>query len=335
MAAVSVVLPFRNSADTLAECLESIRNQTLQDYELIAINDGSSDESADIVKRFSESDSRIRLRQPGAIGLVAALNLGVVEARAEYIARMDADDVMGNTRLEEQEHFLRHHSDIALVSCHVQIFPEGYLRNGYREYQRWQNNCVTPEDIADNRYVESPHAHPSVMLRKTVLEQMNGYRQGDFPEDYDLWLRMAEAGFKMAKIPKVLLFWRDRPDRFSRVDPRYARNAFDRLRAVYLSRDERVRSAKELVLWGAGRETRKRARRLLSHGIIHSGWIDIDPRKIGKIIDGRRVYDASWLKREPRPFVLIYVTNHGARDEIEEYLNSIGYRRGDGYLAVG
>lgn len=335
MAAISIVLPFRNSAETLEECLESIRNQTFQDHELIAIDDGSSDKSVEIVKRFSESDLRIRLLQPGAIGLVAALNLGVSESRSEYIARMDADDLMCKTRLEEQELFLRLNSDVALVSCRVQIFPEEQVRSGYQEYQRWQNSCVTPEDIADNRYVESPHAHPSVMLRHAVLEQMNGYRQGDFPEDYDLWLRIAEAGLKMAKIPRVLLLWRDRPNRFSRVDPRYARGAFDWLRAFYLSRDARIRSAKEIALWGAGRDTRKRARILLDQGIIHSGWIDIDPRKIGKIIGGRRVYDASWLKREPRPFVLIYVTNHGARDEIEQYLNSIGYLRGHNYLSVG
>lgn len=335
MTVVSIVLPFRNSAETLAECLESIREQTLQDYELIAIDDGSSDPSTEIVKRFLESDSRIRLLQPGAIGLVAALNLGVAEARAEYIARMDADDVMCKTRLEEQADFLRLHSDVALVSCRIRIFPEEHLRSGYREYERWQNNCVTPEDIADNRYVESPHAHPSVMLRRTVFEQITGYRLGDFPEDYDLWLRVAEQGLKMAKIPRVLLLWRDRPDRFSRNDSRYERVAFDRLRALYLSRDPRVRSAKEIVLWGAGRDTRRRAQLLLDHGIVHSGWIDIDPRKIGNIVGGRRVFGVSWLKREPRPFVLIYVTNHGARDEIEQSLNSIGYRRGYHYLAVG
>ena len=335
MPSVSVVLPFRDAEATLGECLDSLRAQTLKEHEVIAVDDGSRDRSADLIVRYRREDSRIRLLQPGTIGLVTALNLGVAEARASLIARMDADDIMHPERLAVQAASLQENPRLALVSCRVELFPADHVRKGYREYEKWQNECLTPADITDNLYVESPHAHPSVMFRRAVFEDLGGYRQGEFPEDYDLWLRMAEAGYEMAKVPRVLLQWRERPDRISRTDPRYSREAFDRLRAHYLARDPRVRSTGELVVWGAGRTTRKRVRRLLDLGVQHSGWIDIDPRKIGKTIWGRRVHPPRWLDRVPRPFVLIYVTNHGARDEIEQCLRAMGYHRGNDYLAVG
>lgn len=332
---VSVILPFRNAEATLEECLDSIRNQTLRDFEVVAVDDGSSDASAERVRRWSQEDSRVRLLQPGRSGLVAAMNLGIARSLAPLVARMDADDIMRPERLAVQEAYLREHPHIALVSCQVALFPADQIRSGYREYVRWQNMCHSPADIANNLFVESPHAHPSVMFRRRVFDGLGGYCEGDFPEDYDLWLRMAEAGHAMAKVPSVLLDWRERPDRLSRTDPRYSREAFDRLRAKYLSRDARVKDAAELCIWGAGRTTRKRVRRLLDLGVCYSGWIDIDPRKIGKTIWGRPVHAPQWLDGNAHPFVLIYVTNHGARDEIEENLNAMGYQRGSHYLAVG
>lgn len=332
---VSVILPFHNAEATLEECLDSVRNQTLREFEIIAVDDGSTDGSTERIRRCSREDPRFRLLQPGRIGLVAAMNLGVARSQGALVARMDADDLMRPERLAVQKAYLLENPHIALVSCQVTLFPADRIRSGYREYVRWQNLCLSHTDIADNLFVESPHAHPSVMFRRPVFDSLGGYREGDFPEDYDLWLRMAEAGHAMAKVPRVLLDWRESPDRLSRTDPRYGREAFDRLRARYLSRDPRVKDAGELCIWGAGRTTRKRVRRLLDLGIHHSGWIDIDPRKIGKTIWGRPVHSPHWLDRNPHPFVLIYVTNHGAREEIEENLHAMGYHRGSHYLAVG
>lgn len=335
MTAVSIILPFYNSAPTFEECLESILAQSFSDFELLAIDDGSIDDSALIAQKYSDLDRRITLLQPGRIGLVAALNLGLSRASGALIARMDADDVMCPERLEAQSAYLADHPEIALVSCLVRVFPESTLRDGFREYEKWLNSCVTPREIADNLYVESPHAHPSVMFRRDVVVGLGGYRSGDFPEDYELWLRMAEAGYGMAKVPKVLLHWRDREERLSRNDARYSDEAFSRLRARYLARDPRLQPQRELVLWGAGRSTRKRAAHLLQRGMHHSAWIDIDLCKVGNTVGGRKVHLPQWLNRKPRPFVLVYVNNHGARDEIAMYLESIGYLRGQDYLSVG
>lgn len=146
---------------------------------------------------------------------------------------------------------------------------------------------------------------------------------------------MAEAGRSMGKLREVLLAWRDGPRRLSRTDPRYSRNAFDRLRAEFLSRDRRLRNGRPVAIWGAGRRTRCRARLLIRRGVGAAAWIDIDPKKIGKTLDGLPVVSAAWLEREPRPFVLAYVTAHGARELISAELERLGYRLGRDYLHVG
>jgi len=333
--AVSIVLPFRNEAEHVAECLESIRRQTLEDWELLAIDDGSEDGSPSIVRAFADRDSRIRSIQPGRVGLVGALNRGIEEARGPLIARMDADDVMHPDRLRAQAELLDAHPEIAIAGTQVELFPEERVRDGYREYVRWQNGCVTPEEIAANVYVESPFAHPSVMVRTDVLRRVGGYAEGPFPEDYELWLRMHAAGCRMARVPRLLLAWRERPERTSRVDPRYARDAFDRLRARFLARDPRLRAGREIVIWGAGRKTRLRARRLMDEGVRPIAWIDIDPDKIGRAVWDLPVHPPQWLDRAPRPFVLVYVATHGARELIAPQLAAMGYRQGDDWLAVG
>lgn len=335
MPSVSIVMPFRDAAETLPACLTSIAAQTRRDWELLAIDDGSTDSSAALVRAAATEDARIRLLSPGRVGLVAALNLGLAEARAPLVARMDADDVMAPERLALQRDHLARHEEVVLVACQVRLFPDDAIRDGFREYARWQNACLTAEDVAAEIYVESPFAHPSVMFRRDVVVAAGGYRDGDFPEDYELWLRMHAGGHRMEKLPRVLLDWRESSARFSRTDPRYGRDAFDRLRAACISRDERMSGDRPIVFWGAGRRTRRRARHLVARGVTPAAYVDIDPKKIGRTIDGAQVHPPEWLDREPRPFVLAWVASHGARELIAAKLAELGYRRGEDWLGVG
>jgi glycosyltransferase involved in cell wall biosynthesis len=333
---VSLVLPVRDTAGTLPACIATIRRQTFDAYEVLAIDDGSRDDSAALLRAWAAADRRVRVLETGGAGLVAALNLGLAQARGRLIARMDADDVMHPARLALQVAYLDAHPATALVATQAVAFPARHVREGYREYLRWQNRVLSPADVAAEIYREAPFAHPSVMLRRDVLMSLGGYADGPFPEDYELWLRMHRAGLAMAKLPRILLGWREHPTRTSRRDPRYTREAFDVLRAQFLAEDPRLRQGRELVYWGAGRPTRLRARRLAAQGFPATAWIDIDPRKIGRVIGGVPVVAPEWLaERHPRPFVLIYVTNHGARELVDPLLAAWGYRAGEDYLWVG
>jgi len=333
---ISVVLPMRNASATLGECLQSIANQTFRDYEVVIVDDGSSDESVSMVKEWRRRDSRIRLHRQTPLGLVAALNKGLALARGKYIARMDADDIMLAHRLQVQLEFLIRYPNVHLVGTQAEVFPADNLKVGYREYIRWQNNCLTHRDIVDELYVESPLAHPTVMVHRDVFSKLGGYRDGDFPEDYDLWLRMAREGMQFGKIPQVLLKWRDNSNRTSRIDGRYRRENFDRLRAEYLAADPRIHSTRPLVVWGAGRKTRKRVQRL---GIAPALWVDVDRNKIGNRYMDAKVVNYTCLRdmagTPDKPYVLSYVTNYGARDLIARELQASGFNRGDDYLMVG
>lgn len=333
---VSVVLPMRNAAHTIDQCLQSIVKQTYPHFEVVLVDDGSTDESPAMATMWCQRDQRIRLIRQPTLGLVAALNNALSLSKGRFIARMDADDIMHPERLQAQLTFLNEHPDIHLVATQVEVFPNHRVTPGYQEYIRWQNQCLTPQDMLDEIYVESPIAHPSVMLRRDVFAELGGYREGDFPEDYELWLRMISRGMRLAKIPQVLLKWRDSGDRCSRVDKRYYKQKFDNLRAWYLARDPRINSSRPLVFWGAGRRTRKRVALL---GIKPALWLDVDRKKIGKTYMDATVVNYTWLRDSigaaVKPFVLSYVTNHGVRERIAGELGECGFERGKDYLMVG
>lgn len=333
---VTVLLPFKNAASTLAECLGSILNQTYPFFEVVAVNDGSTDDSLAVVESFTRRDQRIRLVHSPFKGIVSALNHGLELARAPWIARMDADDIMNPDRLERQVEFLLEQPGVHLVACRVRLISNQTIPRGLEEYVRWQNLCMTPEDVRQEIYVESPFVHPTVMFRLSTVLDLGGYREGPFPEDYELWLRMNQQGLAMAKLPEILLDWRDSETRVSRRDVRCTRESFDRLRADYLARDPRLSQERPLAFWGAGRRTRRRSFLLMAKGYRPIVWIDIDPRKIGNPVREIPVVPPSYLlDAAQRPFVLNYVASHGAREIIGSRLHSMGYFRGLDYLMVG
>ncbi|WP_456377474.1 glycosyltransferase [Thiolapillus sp.] len=331
--AISILLPFYNARSTLPACIRSIQEQTLENWELIAVDDRSSDGSREWLQQASRQDARIRILSNPGKGLVSALNHGLRHC-GDLVARMDADDIMRPWRLEMQQAHLQANPALTLSATQARLFPEKLVQAGYREYMRWQNQCRSGTDIANQIYIESPFAHPTVCFRKTAVENIGAYRHGMFPEDYDLWLRLFHSGHAMEKIEKVLLDWRESSSRLSRTDPRCSRESFDWLKAEYLAKDPRFLEHRDnFVIWGAGRKTRQRCRHLLDRGLQPRAWVDIDPAKIGSRLQGVPVVGLQWLKRNPA-FVLIYVSNHGARDEITAALTSAGFSWGKDFLPM-
>ncbi|RRQ22412.1 glycosyltransferase [Thiohalobacter thiocyanaticus] len=336
MPCISILLPVRNGAATLAEALDSIARQSFTDYELIAVNDASDDATVALLQQYRAQDQRLRILDNPRPGLVNALNLGLGEAGGELVARMDADDRMHPQRLQRQRDWLQAHPGYDVVGCRVALFPVEAVRSGMRHYVDWLNRCLSPEQIHQDIYLESPLAHPSVMFRRRTVLAHGGYRDGDFPEDYELWLRLHQQGLRFGKVDEILLDWREHPERVSRRDPRCTRAAFDRIRAQYLSRDPLLRQQRPLAIWGAGRKTRRRVRPLLELGHRPDAWIDIDPRKLGQRLDGVPVQPPAWILEQPvRPLVFIYVASHGAREDIAAWLQTHGLQPGQDYYQVG
>ncbi len=330
---VSVLLPVHNAAGGLGRAVESIRRQTYADWELVAVDDGSTDGSAALLEGAARAEPRLRVcRQPHG-GIVAALTAGLAAARGRLVARMDADDEAHRERLEEQVRFLAAHPDIGVVGCLVDYGGDRTAHAGYALHVDWLNTLVTPDQIALNRFVESPFAHPSVMFRRALADRHGGYRAGGFPEDYELWLRWADAGVRMAKVPRVLLTWHDPAGRLSRTDPRYDAEAFYRVKAVYLARAlARDLRGRRLWVWGAGRPTRRRAANLEAEGCAIAGYVDIDPSKTGRSLAGRPVIPPAALPPPGAIFVLGYVASRGARELMRGELVRRGYVEGRDFL---
>lgn len=330
---VSVLMPIFNAEKTLVECLDSILDQTLEEFELVAVNDNSTDRSVEVLRSYN--DSRISIIENQQKGIVSALNLGLQSCRSDLVARMDADDVMYVDRLKKQFAVMTDDASITLCATQARKFPEEIIKAGYAEYMHWQNACLSRQDIGNQIYIESPFAHPSVMFRKHRVMELGGYKQGEFPEDYELWLRLFNAGKHMMKLDEVLIDWRESDSRLSRTSSRYSDAAFEHIRAEYLVKDWRLQGRK-IVFWGAGRKTRQRTQYLIDRGIKPVAWIDIDNKKIGKQYNGASVFLPEWLRQRhnERPFVLNYVRNHGVRDLCRQYLDKAGYVMGQDYLDV-
>lgn len=329
---VSVLLPAWNAAANLPLALDSLLAQRLGDFEVLAVDDGSTDRTPDILREYARRDVRIRPLHIPHGGIVAALNTGLAEARGEYVARMDADDLCAPLRLERQAALLDARPDLGLASCLVAFGGDRASRGGYGHYVDWINSLVSHEDIFLHRFAESPLAHPSVMFRRALAERLGGYRQGPFPEDYDLWLRWLAAGVRMEKVPEFLLTWNDPPDRLSRTHASYGVEAFYRLKSRALAEWLTATGRREVVVWGAGRVTRRRAGLLLEHGLDIRAWVDIDPAKIGQSYDGRPVWSPEDLPGSGTCFVLSYVASRGARELIRARLEATGHVLGRDFL---
>jgi glycosyltransferase involved in cell wall biosynthesis len=330
---VSVVLPVFNAAPAVARAVTSLRTQTFADWELIVIDDGSTDGTSEIVAGVGRADDRVTLFARPHAGLVAALDAGLTVARGEFVARMDADDVAHPQRLAEQVAWLDARRDIGVVGCLVEFGGDRAANEGYARHVDWVNSLVTPDEIVLNRFVESPFAHPSVMFRRELIVRHGGYRAGDFPEDYELWLRWLDAGVRMAKVPRVLLTWHDAATRLSRTDPRYDPEAFFRMKAEWIAREvKRVSVLRPIWVWGAGRPTRKRAAHLESHGVRIAGYIDVDAKKTGRNVGGVPVIAPDQLPPPAGAFVLGYVSIRGVRELHRATLRARGYEEGRDFL---
>lgn len=320
----------RDAQQTLPACLGSLSSQTFADHEVVAVDDGSSDATPAILAAAARADPRVRVVRTPPRGLVSALNTALGRARGPLLARMDADDLSHPDRLALQVKGLEDDPRCAILGCGVEA---SRARRGMRDYVAWLNSLVSHEDIVGDLFVESPLAHPSVMMRAEVLRDLGGYRAFDGPEDYDLWLRAHGRGWRFGKCPEVLLEWRDGPARLSRTDPRYASERFRALKLAALERAA-LSPGRGVVLWGAGPVGKGWARALQAGGHDVAAFVEVDRRKIGQRIHGARVVDVAGAAAFAGRLHLAAVGRPGARARIRAAARELGLREGDDLIAV-
>lgn len=330
------MLPVFNGAATLARAIDSVRAQTLTDWELLVVDDGSGDRTPEILQAARRTDRRVvPLTQPHR-GIVGALNHGLAHARAPFIARFDADDECRPDRLAKQLALLEARAAVGVCAAQVEFGGDAAAQQGYALHVAWTNSLCTPDEIARARFVDAPVAHPSVMFRRELLAQHGGYRDHAWPEDYELWLRWMEAGVQFAKVPEPLVVWNDPPTRLSRTHARYSPDAFYACKCHYLARWLRAGPAREraVYLWGAGRPTRRRFDALVAAGIALRGYVDVDTKKIGGRADGLPVIAPEALPGPKECVVIAGVASRGARESIGAQLAARGFVEGHDWIAA-
>jgi glycosyltransferase involved in cell wall biosynthesis len=328
---VSILLPAFNAAGTLGACLRSLRRQTLEAWECVLIDDGSTDATATIAGAAAVADRRlVVVRRPHA-GIVDTLNAGLTRCRAPLIARMDADDVMHRDRLASQAAALDADPGLDAVGCHVRIFPRAGLTTRRREYEAWLNGIRDADDVARNAFVECPVAHPSLMMRASLAA--GGYRDCGWPEDYDFILRALSQGRRIGMVPRRLLSWRDAPGRLSRRDPRYAIPRFTACRAHFLAAGF-LNGRRRYVLWGYGRTGRTLRAALATLGHDPSHIVEIKRGRIGQTIHGAPVIAPEALAAVRGIPIVVSVAREGPRAEIRSALGRMGFVDGRDYLCA-
>jgi glycosyltransferase involved in cell wall biosynthesis len=328
---VSVLLPAWNAQDTIDAALASLRRQTFDDWECLTVDDGSCDGTAKIVSRYAAVDSRILLVQAPHAGLVGALNRGLELCRGEFIARMDADDVMHRERLGRQVSALVADSSLAAIGCHVRIFPRGRMSPRRREYEFWLNSLRTAADVSRDAFIECPVAHPTLMMRREFARLR--YVECGWPEDYDLILRGMAEGFRIGVLPQRLHAWRGRPDSLSRTSANYEVARFTACKAHHLARGF-LAPVKTYVLWGYGHTGRMLRRALGSYAKLPSHIIEVKRSRIGQRIHGAPVVPIDALSALRGERIVVSVARAGPRSQIRGVLNDLGFREGADYVCA-
>ena len=326
---VSVLLPFRNSAETLDAAIASITAQTLRHWKLLLIDNASKDDGSSIAQRWADRDPRITLLQEPRIGIAHALNTGLAQAKGKYIARMDADDVSHSERLAKQVAYLDTHPEIGVLGTRTSFATTVEKSSGMRWFVDWQNNILSPQEHYVKRFVDAPLAHPTVMFRRELVDLHGGYDTGPLPEDHELWLRWMDAGVRFAKLPEALLTWNDHAQRLSRTHPNYSVDAFFTTKAKWLARwMRRSLNGRPVIIAGTSNLCRDRAAKLEAEGITISAFTDVKPREV----PGYAFIPHDELPPAGEAFIVSFISQRGTGDRIAEFLGIRGLAEGADFI---
>jgi len=327
---VTVILPFYKPGARLINAADSILQQSLDDMELLLIANNPDLYSLKIAQELQQKDARVKLLHEEKPGVAHAANKGLVYAGGQFVCRMDADDIAHPLRLEKQIDFLQNHPEFDVITGQAVYRSNDLYSGGFETYVDWQNALLEEKEIALNRFVELPFPNPTTCWRKGLVEHTGMFRSGNFPEDYEFWLRAYEKGARIAKLPHTVLYWTDSSNRLTRVDRRYTDRAFHYIKAGYLARwlENHNPWYPDIVVWGAGKKARKYAAFLTKRGLRIRYFIDIKRRDI----PGYACYHFDRLPPAGEIFIVSHARSRGARKEIREYLARLGYVEGRDFI---
>jgi len=326
---ISIVMPVKNAGLYLEDCLLSIQAQSHVQWELLAVDDGSTDQSHDILQRYAVNDERIQGLNNRGSGIIPALRTAYAKSSGNYIHRMDADDLMAPRKLELLFNELKKYGKGSVVTALVQYFAKGGVSEGYLKYEQWLNQLSLDDRHWEEVYQECVVASPCWLIHRSDFEMAGGFEADRYPEDYDLVFRYYEHRLKVRAVKEVLHYWRDHSERSSRNHPNYKDSSFFDLKLHYFLKLERD-PQRALVVWGAGPKGKRLAKMLNQRGIDFE-WVSNNPNKHGKEIYEQIMQSFRQILEYNRPQVIVTVAQRKAKKEIVSFLESNGLKDKEDY----
>ena len=326
-------MPVKNAAAWLGDSIRSIQNQSYENWELIAIDDHSSDGSLSILQSFSQSDPAITFYQNSAKGIIPALQLALTKTSGDFITRMDADDIMPENKLGLLLEKAVENRD-ALTTGFVKYFSDdGKVSSGYLKYERWLNNTLTDEKFTENMFRECVVASPNWLISKQLIEKLEIFERLVYPEDYHMMLLLWTAGVEFQSVKEVTHLWREHPERTSRNSLHYQQKAFFDLKVTFFVENV-LDDNDQLVIFGSGRKANLAKQVLIEK---ERNYLQLDLKET------ENIYHYSILPEVENPKILIVVyPPNEQRVQIEDFLQThdlekgkdfwFGYPRGRSFL---
>ena len=317
-------MPYKNTSKFLEACLDSILEQDYPNWELLAVNDHSTDHSEALLEGYAQKDHRITPLRNSGDGIIPALRTAYQKSSGEYITRMDSDDIMTPDKISQLLNRLRIKGRGHVALGQVKYFSDRGISDGYARYEQWINALTEKGKNFQEIYKECVIPSPCWMVSREDLDTCGAFIPDRYPEDYDLTFRFYENGLRCIPSNQTLHYWRDYDTRTSRTSEHYAQNYFLDIKRYYflkLDYDQK----RPLVIWGAGFKGKTLAKGLSSMGIPFT-WLCDNPKKIGKSIYGEELLHYRRLESLHRPQSLITVANESAQREIRTYLHGLNLK---------
>lgn len=309
------MLPFKNASDWIEETIESIIKQSYENWELIAIDDHSSDNSIRKIERFK--NEKINIFKNTGDGIIPALQLALKESSGEYITRMDADDIMPTDKLEELLKLISTSSERKIATGLVQYFSKDAVSPGYLKYEGWLNDRCKKNDHFNHIYRECIVASPNWLIKKSFLIEDKIFGNLKYPEDYDMTFQWLKHGYKIVSSDQVTHLWREHPERTSRNSDVYQQKSFFQLKLNWFR--ELNPDINELAVFGAGPKGKLIIETLSPH--LKLQWYDLQHQNFNIPILGHTINNPENCTEK---FALIAVYPNDLA-LLEKYLKTLGF----------
>ncbi|WP_420322443.1 glycosyltransferase [Flagellimonas sp.] len=327
---VSILIPFKNTSHFLPECLNSIVHQGYKNWEVLAVDDHSEDESREVLSIYSKNDSRIKVFWNKGQGIIPALRTAYANSSGNFITRMDSDDIMKPNRLEHMVNALLNYGKGHVSVGQVNYFSDRGISNGYERYEKWLNQLTSSGRNYTEIYKECVIPSPCWMVFREDFESCGAFKPDRYPEDYDLTFRFYEKRLKVIPCDKILHLWRDYDSRTSRTHEHYAQNYFLDIKLYYFLKLD-WDNTRPLAVWGAGFKGKTIAKKLVEQNIDFT-WLCDNPKKIGKKIYNQELVHFKALESLNNPQSIITVANEEAQSEIRNFFDGIGQKPMEDYF---